>query len=253
MTGYRLLYLYLWIAPHALQAVLAVMMVRRKLVREFPAFFVYTVQEVLQFIVLFAMDKIDAVSGQAYTMAWFVGTAVSIVLRFAVVYEIFEHVFSNYPTLKELGTVILRWATVVLMIIAVVLVGYSTTGEIDWAKIAISIVDRAVSVVQCGLLVLLVLLARFLSFQWRSYAFGIALGLGFFASVELGLSAIRTELGLSVALDTLALATMASYHCCVLFWIVTLLLPQHEATPVTSIPDHNLEHWNTALQRLLHP
>lgn len=251
--AYRLLYLYLWIAPHALQAALAVMMVRRKLAKAFPAFFMYTVGEVLQFIILFAMHEIDAVSAHAYTVAWFIGDGVSIVLRFAVVYEIFDHVFSSYPTLKELGAVIFRWATAVLMIVAVVLVGYSTSGEIGWAEILIPIVDRAVSVVQCGLLVLLLLLSRFLNFTWRSYAFGIALGMGLFASVELGISAIRTELGLGVALDKLAIVTMAVYHCCVLFWIVALLRPQREITPVTSVPDHNLHHWNNALQRLLHP
>lgn len=253
MAAHRLLYMYLWIAPHALQMALAVMMVRRKLVQEFPAFFIYTVYEVLQFIVLFAMHEIDAVSAEAYTVAWLAGGAVSIALRFAIVYEIFDHVFRSYPTLKELGVVIFRWATVVLMVVAVILVAYSTGGEIDRATIAISIVDRAVSVVQCGLLVLLLLLSRFLSFSWRSYAFGIALGLGFFASVELAISAIRTELGLGVALDALALLTMATYHCCVLFWIVALLRPQREVAPVTSVPEYNLEHWNSALQRLLHP
>ena len=55
MTAHRLLFLYLWIAPHVLQVALAVMMVRRKLAREFPAFFLYTVFEVLQFAVLFAL------------------------------------------------------------------------------------------------------------------------------------------------------------------------------------------------------
>jgi len=253
MEAHSLLYMYLWIAPHALQVALAVMMVRRKLVQEFPAFFAYTVLEVLQFVVLFAMAKSDAVSAEAYKVAWLVGEGVSIAMRFAIVYEIFEHVFRSYPTLKELGAVVFRWATAVLMIVAVVLVGYSTGGEMYWASIAISVVDRAVSVIQCGLLVLLLLLSRFLSFTWRSYAFGIALGLGFFASVELGLSAIRTELGLQVAIDPLALMTMAAYHCCVLFWIVVLLLPQREVAPVTAVPEHNLEHWNSALQKLLRP
>jgi hypothetical protein len=253
MGTHHLLYLYLWIAPHAFQVALAVMMVRRKLAREFPAFFLYTVFEVLQFVVLFALDKIDGVSAEQYSAAWVVGGAVSVALRFAIVYEIFEHVFRSYPTLKEFGTLLFRWATVVLMIVAVVLVGYSTGAEVNRFTIAISIVGRAVSVVQCGLLVLLLLLSRFLSFSWRSYAFGIALGLGFFASVELGLSAIRTELGFATALDFFNLLGMATYHCCVLFWIVALLLPQREATSVTSVPAHNLDHWNHALRRVLHP
>jgi hypothetical protein len=253
MATHRLLYLYLWIAPHAFQVALAVMMLRRKLAREFPAFFLYTAFEVLQFVVLFALDKIDAVTPEQYSAAWVAGGAVSVAFRFAVVYEIFEHVFRSYPTLKEFGTLLFRWATLVLMIVAVVLVGYSTGGEVNRFTFAISIVGRAVSVVQCGLLVLLLLLSRLLSFSWRSYAFGIALGLGFFASVELALSAIQTELGLGTAMDLFTLVSMAAYHCCVLFWIVALLLPRRETAPVTAVPAYNLDHWNHALRRVLHP
>jgi hypothetical protein len=253
MATHSLLYLYLWFAPHVLQVALAVMMVRRKLAREFPAFFLYTVFEVLQFVVLFALDKMDSVTAEQYSAVWVAGGAVSVAFRFAIVYEIFGHVFGSYPTLKEFGTLLFRWATVVLMIVAVVLVGYSTGGEVNRFTFAVSILGRAVSVVQCGLLVLLVLLSRLLSFSWRSYAFGIALGLGFFASVELARSAIQTELGLGTALDFFNLLGMATYHCCVLFWIVALLLPKRETVPVTSVPGHNLDHWNHALRRVLHP
>lgn len=251
MATHSPLYVYLWIAPHALQVALAVMMVRRKLAREFPAFFLYIAFEMLQFVVLFALDKIDAVTAEQYSAVWVVGGAVSVAFRFAIVYEIFEHVFRSYPTLKEFGTLLFRWATVVLMIVAVALVGYSTGGEVNRFTFAVSILGRAVSVVQCGLLVLLLLLSRFLSFSWRSYAFGIALGLGFFASVELALSAIQTELGLGTALDLFNLLGMATYHCCVLFWIGALLWPQREVAPVTSVPEHNLERWNGVLQRVL--
>jgi hypothetical protein len=253
MATHSLLYLYLWIAPHVLQMALAVMMVRRKLAREFPAFFLYTAFEVLQFVVLLALDKIDAVTAEQYSAVWVAGGAVSVAFRFAIVYEIFAHVFRSYPTLKEFGTLLFRWATVVLMIVAVVLVGYSTGGEVNRFTFAVSILGRAVSVVQCGLLVLLLLLSRLLSFSWRSYAFGIALGLGFFASVELALSAIQTELGLGTALDFFNLLGMATYHCCVLFWIGALLWPQREVAPVSSVPEHNLERWNGALQRVLRP
>ena len=252
MDRHPLLYLYLWIAPHVLQVALVVMIVRRKVAREFPAFFVYTVCEVLQFAVLFAISKIEPFPENAYAVAWLAGEAVSCALRFAVVYEIFDHVFRSYPALKELGTVIFRWANVVLVIIAVALVGYSTGGQIDRVGFAISVVGRIVTAVQCGLLVLLLLLSRFLSFTWRSYAFGIALGVGFYASVELALATIRTQLGLHTAPDIFEMLSMGAYHCSVLFWLVTLLLPQREVASIAAVPDHNLDLWNTALQRLLH-
>ena len=85
MTVPRLFYLYLWIAPHALQAVLVRMMFHRKLFLQFPAFFTYTVYEVVQFVALFAMAHVRGVVGYQYVTVWMVGEAISIMLRFAVV------------------------------------------------------------------------------------------------------------------------------------------------------------------------
>lgn len=251
MTGSRLLFLYLWIAPHALLAVLAIMMIRRNLVRQFPVFFAYTVFEILQFVVLFAADHMDSVTDEQFGVLWMSGSAISITLRFAVVHEVFSNVFRSYPALQEFGTILFRWATFVLMIVAVVLVAYSSGNEIDRVGLVLTIINRAVSIVQCGLLVLLVLLARFLSFSWTSYTFSIPLGLGIFAGVELGVSALRAHYGVKVAYTLFDEVSMAAYHCCVLFWVVSLLLPERESGGVGSAPTHDLSHWNDALERLL--
>ena len=252
MATHPVLAAYLWIAPHVLQVALAVMMLRRKLAREFPAFFAYTVFEVVQFAVLYTLNRVDAVTGEQYATAWLLGGAISIVLRFAIVQEIFSNIFRSYPSLQEFGNVVFQWATAVLMMVAIVLVAYASGNETDWATVAVNTIDRAVSIVQCGLLVLLVLLSRFLSFSWRSYVFGITLGLGIFASAELGVSAVRAQVTGVAANDLLTLFTMGVYHCCVLFWIVTLLLPERSPGRVTAVPAHNLDRWNDALSRLLH-
>jgi hypothetical protein len=251
MAAHRILFNYLWIAPHVLQVALAVIMLRRKLAREFPAFFAYTVYEVLQFLVLYTMAHVDAFSGEQYAAAWLVGGAFSIVLRFAIVSEIFHHVFQDYPSLNKFGMLVFRWATVVLMVVAVVLVASASGGEPDRNTAIMNIVDRTVSIVQCGLLVLVLMLSRFLSFTWRSYVFGIALGLGLFASAELGISALRAQFGTAVAMDFFNLLTLAVYHCCVLLWIAYLLLPQRVTARVSSVPANDLAHWNDALERLL--
>jgi hypothetical protein len=247
----RWLFFYLWIAPHALQAVLAIVMIRRRLLQQFPAFFAYTVYEVVQFLVLFTMDQFDSVPQIQWGTTEIIGRTGSMILRFVVVHEIFENVFQSYPALKAFGGVVFRWATVVLMIIAVTVVGYSAGTDLNRFTVVYTILDRAVSIVQCGLLVLLVLLARFLSFPWTSYAFGIALGLGFFASVDLGIAALRAQYGLALAAEITDPISMATYHCCVLFWVVTLLRPERVIGRVGSPPNQELEHWNSALQRLL--
>jgi hypothetical protein len=251
MASHPVLYLYLWFAPHALQLVLAVMMVRQKLAKEFPAFFLYTVNEVMQFVILFTFYRLPSISDWQYTVAWFALNSISVCLRFAIIHEVFRHVFEGYPTLKDFGNVLFRWSTVVLMIVAVTLVAYFPGNETDRLTLAYTAVDRTVSAVQCGLLVLILVLSRFFGLPWRSHAFGIMLGLGFFASTELGIVALRAQWALEVASDFFGLLIMATYHCCVLFWMVTLLMPEPQETRVTSLPAHDLDHWNDALQRLL--
>ncbi|MGC2197403.1 MAG: hypothetical protein WA628_22200 [Terriglobales bacterium] len=252
MTVPRWLFNYLWIAPHALQVVLAIMMIHRKLAKTFPAFFTYTIFEIVQFLILFTIDKSPLFTADQYSMASLAGGAISIALRFAVVHEIFSTVFRSYPALQAFGTVLFRWATALLMIVAVILVGYTSGNEMDRYRIAYVVIDRAVSIVQCGLLVLLLLLARFLRFPWTSFVFGIALGLGLFASMELGLSALQAQYGLYVAWGILPSVTMAIYHCCVVFWVVSLLLPERQPGRMNEASGYELEHWNDALERLLH-
>jgi hypothetical protein len=44
---------------------------------------------------------------------------------------------------------------------------------------------------------------------------------------------------------------MATYHCCVVIWLVYLLAPETAGRPVKKLPANNLEQWNAELQRLL--
>jgi hypothetical protein len=248
----RWIFMYLWIAPAVIQAGLAAMMINRKLARRFPAFFVYTVYEVVQCAVLVTLDLMDSVSRDQYANAYMAGGVISSALRFAVVYEIFKEVFSNYPALQEFGGVLFRWATALLMIVAVLMVAYTSGNEINRLTIAFIIVDRTVHIIQCGLLVLLVLLARFLSFSWTSYVMGITLGFGFFSSIELGISALRAQYGLYFAWRTLPVVTAGAYHAAVVLWVVTLLLPEYNSRRTSPAPMEELQHWNDALERVLH-
>jgi hypothetical protein len=244
--------MYLWIAPAVLQVGLAAMMIHRKLARRFPAFFVYTVYEAVLCAFLVTLDLMDSVSGSQYANAFIAGAVVSAALRFAVVYEIFGEVFRSYPALQEFGGILFRWATAILMIVAVLMVAYTSGDERDKMTIAFIIVDRTVNIMQCGLLVLLVLLARFLSFSWTSYVMGITLGFGLFSSAELGMSALRAQYGLYFGWKAFPVLSGGIYHTCVVLWVVTLLLPEYHSRR-TSPPDvPELQHWNDALEKVLH-
>src|ERR1700720_603593 len=88
---------YLWIAPHVLQLVIAVMLIRRRLIHEFPMFLAYTIFQSVQTAVLLILDHSSAISPTLYWNTDWAGLLVTIILRFAVIHEIFTCVFRNYP------------------------------------------------------------------------------------------------------------------------------------------------------------
>lgn len=242
---------YLWLAPHALQVVIAVAMVRRHLVHEFPLFLSYTVFQVVQGGVLFALDHSERVTGHFYWQAEFVALGIGVVLRFGVIWELFSHGFRSYPAIAELGRMLLRWGGVALLLAGVAIALYAPGANLQRLDFGIHVVDRTVSLTQTGLLVLLFVFSSYLGLAWRSYVFGIAVGMGIFSAVDLATLAIRVEMGPFPGDYVLDFITMAAYHICALIWLAYVLAPEPVRGTVERVPEHNLEQWNADLQRLL--
>jgi hypothetical protein len=254
MTLLRSVWYCLWVAPHILMGVVVFVMVRRRLDRQFPMFFLYAAFEILQFLVLFSVSQALGFVG-TYERLYSVGLALSTAIRFGVILELFTHFSRRYPALDGATRFLFRSATIVLLLLAVGLAVSAPGTGTSFLLNATYISDRTVSVLQSGLLISLFLFSRYFSLSWRSHAFGIALGLGIFASVELASSAVR--LHLKVFGNTLVnLLTMATYSCCALIWLFYLVADeeQHERPslgPPTLPPKYNLDIWNQELQRLL--
>lgn len=237
MYPHSFLWHYLWVAPHALQIVVVIVMMGRGLWREFPLFFAYTVWQVLEEGTLFILDHSAAVSGYQYWCVHSVGRAIDVGLRFAIIFEIFSSTFRNYPGLKHLCRMLFRGAIVVLL------------GLFPFLS-RIHVVDLSVSIMQSGLLILLLGLSSYFGLSWRSLAYGIAVGLGIFSSVHLATEATRVWTG-PVAGYAFDFVTMAAYHCSVVIWLVYLLAPEMARSTVKELPENSLEQWNAELQRLL--
>jgi hypothetical protein len=122
----RPLFYYLWIAPHILQAVILMLIIRRRLYKQFPIFLLYTAFELFQFAVLLAVFfHAGSLADERYRGAFALGTAISTALRFGIIYEIFTELFRDYNGLSELGRALSRWATIVLLLIGADLMDFS--------------------------------------------------------------------------------------------------------------------------------
>jgi hypothetical protein len=240
-------YYALWIGHPVLQSALAILMYRRKLHRKFPVFFAYAISQVLIFAVVF-LAHLKA-SYPTYFYAYWVTAAISLALGFQVIYEIFLDIFRPYYTLKDLGTVLFKWASVVMLLVAAVVAAASPSSDQGPLVQAVLTVQRCVRVIQCGLVLFLLLFARYLAVSWKRQSFGVAFGFGTFAAVELFIVALH-EANHAGHIGAY-LANMVAYNCAILIWIG--YMRYGNATRVSSAPVLVPQRWDESLMDLQHP
>jgi hypothetical protein len=248
MVPHSLLWHYLWIAPHLLQIPLAILIFRRKLHQDFPWFLTYTIYQVVANALLFGLNHAPQVSGWWYHVATGADTFFSIVLRFAVIAEIFRFVLCPYEALQRVSSLMANSTLVALLAGASIVAVYGPKPGYTTRLIALSVsMDRAASLVQLGLLLFLFVFSYYFRISWRSFVFGIASGLALYLAVQLAVSALAAHTYIAAAntIDT------GAYHCSVLIWLGYLLLPHRSPVRVKSLPNHQLESWNLELERLL--
>jgi len=207
--------LALWIAHPVLELSLVGVMFWRRLHRTFPVFFAYVVFQVLNFMVLFPIYRFGSTA--AYFYGYWISLAISLAIGFKVIHEIFLDVFRPYHTLKDLGTVLFKWAALVMLLVAAVVTASSQGGADGPLVQAVIIGQRCVRVIQCGLVLFLLVFSRYLGVSWRQHGFGIALGLGGFATVDLvGLALFS---GGQIHAHTVSLVNTTAYTFAILIWI----------------------------------
>lgn len=244
-----LIFQYLLIVPHLLLIAVVVALLRHRLYRQFPIFFAYVIQEIVQAAFMIPLVESRSLTFQHYALPYTVSLAVSTALRFGVIFEIFAYVFRNYSVINRLGKPMFRWLAVGLLLAALGSSFLAWGSNADHFLLLLRVFDRTASFLQGGLLIVLFIFSAHLGLSWKSYVFGIALGLGINASADLAASAIRSQTGLTYQ-TALNYLVMAVYHCCVLIWIFYLFAPERSYAPA-ALPQHDLETWNHELERLL--
>jgi hypothetical protein len=215
-----------WIAGPTLEITLLAFMVHRKLHTEFPRFFSYVLFQIVKSGVLFVTYRYYY---DGYFDAYWTGNAISVILAVIVMDEILHKLFKEYGGAQNLGAVIFRWTCGLLLLLAIVTALSNEQGSSDRVVAMVLAFDRSVRLMQCGLVCLLLLLCRFLRHCWRQRVFGIALGFGIFASVELILVSVAMRYG-SGSAEIVSVLKSVAYNSVTLLWIF-YLKQQDEAIP----------------------
>jgi hypothetical protein len=248
----------LWVSTPVIQSVVIAAMLRRRLHRDFPWFFAYLAYAALSNLICIILFLTHQLNGKAIEYALFVQDLGCIILRFAIIYELFGILMRPYAVLRNTAHWVFRFAMAALLLGGVVLAAsYHWAPNDSLILGSVNLGDRTVDVIQCGILLGLLLFSKYMRFSWRNYAFGIAIGLGIYASVDLSIasvlvnaSTIPAQEGRLLALR-LTVLSMSTYLFCNLMWFVYALLPERTPTMFNNFPDHDLDAWNHELERLL--
>ena len=244
----RLLYYGLWIAHPVLQSGIAGLMLWRGLHRKFPFFFGYVLTQLVSFGVVFPAYMHNYHSALTFYLYWSC-QAISAAFGFGVIHEVFVDVFRSFHTLRDLGTVLFKWAGLVMLLVAgVVSVSTSSTEMPPWMQ-AIITTQRCVRIIQVGMVLFLLFFAHYMGVSRRQHSFGIALGFGSFAVVELVL--VASWVGNHLGNPWMSMVNMTAYNASLLVWLgyCTMKSPAREASQTLLRP----QRWEQSLSDAHHP
>jgi hypothetical protein len=235
----------------ALQALLVLMLSARRLNSrgKFPIFMAYGTFALTGNVVAFLLRH----TARPYFYAYWLLEFGCVMLGLCVVCEVFMRLLGQYAALHKLARLVFQWTVVALVLTGAVvwLVQPVSNQGVDPVYHACLVVEECARILEVGLLMFLFVFAGIFGVHWRQHVFGIALGLGIFAAVELIGGAVYVYLGPG-ATGMVSVARAIAFDVGVLVWLGYLMVPQRAASH-TEVPDlARLEQWNKALTELIY-
>lgn len=232
-----------WIASCVLAAFLIGYILKKKLNREFPIFFAFlmvsTLSDTTNIVVSFLFKY------KVYYYTYWTGLALTVALGFAVLHEVFRHVFRPYESLRTFGSTLFRWSTIVLLMIGTVMALSSAPATRSPITNYIFTIDRSVQLMQCGLALFLFLFARQLGVTEGHRVFGIAVGFGVAAATHLVAVTLRSHFPTQTSQFVLQIVNQAAYLTSVIIWTVYMWRKEPERRRASVL--EQTESWNYAL------
>ncbi len=242
----RTLFMSFWVINSVAIALVPACMLARKTFKLHPIFFVYVVYDALIAWVNFGLY--NRAGAAVYFYAFWIATAGTSILGFAVLREIFLQIFRPYDSLRQFGDVLFRWAAVVLVMIAIVMAVTSNHQGISLTCSFLMTLNRSVLMMQCGLVIFMFLFAPHLGLTMRHHIFGIAIGFGISASVELvGATLFAYGVG---SPHILGLIKMGADIFAAGLWAYYMMSPDPERRVASGFA--HAQDWNYELNRLHH-
>lgn len=213
----------LWFGAQAFQLAILVSMYRRRIHEYYPAFFYYIILQVLSdpFLTL-VKDR----SAYTYYFGYWITICLSVGLSFFVLQEVFQDAFRPFEALRDLSTILFRWAALVLLLVAgMSALNASGHSRLDDITSTILMVDRNVRIMLCGLVFFLLMFSEYLGISRRHVMFGVAVGFGFFSSIHMLITMAVTH-PTKLHRSTLTAINSGAYLIACLIWVFYVANPK---------------------------
>jgi hypothetical protein len=232
------------------QGLLVVTLLAKRTWRQFPFFTGYACLSFAVSIAEYLLLRNRPVHSTVYFYVYWIGEAIGIGLGLSVVYEIFRHIFTVHRALLRLATVTFRIAIGILLIAGLIVYMTQPASQTSSFKLAVQAVEQATRIIEVGLLMILFICSAAFGLHWKQAEFGIALGLGFFVTVELMAVTLRPVIGAHGKVLQDVMRVMA-FDTSLFIWMGYLLAPERAATAVEVPKQAQLEQWNQAVTELI--
>lgn len=181
---------------------------------------------------------------QYFYLSWVLGF-LYVALEFGLMYEIFVNALKPYSALIDLGRMLFGWATAFLLIAATLTAFASAGSGADKITAAMSVIERTMRLIECGLLFLFFLFENRLKLSWRGANVGIALGLGGSAALDLALSYFKTRFPWRIEqFDVINSIAFLGVLC---FWTYCVSSKKEKISVLESPNRLIFQRWNEAL------
>jgi hypothetical protein len=219
---------------------------RRKLRSEFPMFFRYSAFCALATAIGLVFYLLASCCNREHFYTYWVLNIGTMLLEFAVLYELLVNALKPYSALIDLGKMLFRWAAVFL-VAAALLTALATAGVgTHKVQAAVDLLQRTVRLMQCGLLLLFLGLEKRLGLSWRTHSMSIALGLGIYAAIDLSATYLVDRI--PAYTETFQLFTYVVYAAAASLWAISLARPEPARSNVLDSPSRLIfQRWNEAL------
>src|SRR5208282_5769948 len=226
LQAHSFLWHYLWVAPNILLLGLGILLWRRGVGRQFPAFCVFATLSAICHLALYVADIAPWVSSPAFWRVDWGSLLTETLLKFVVIAAVFSNVFQPYPSVSRLGKLLVRGLGGILVLTAAIAAGFARPDNIYGLISGAHLLEQTVLLIVSGIILSLFLMAAYFHLRLDRASFGILLGLGISSCVHLATWAVMANATVSVHGRTLFdFLNMATYHVCVLIWFYYLLTP----------------------------